>query len=89
MRNYKPICESLNVLPIDLRLWEIQLCWISVTLKRCRGNRTHTARLLGICKRTLQTYLGSLLAHRIHVEAYDNKTQIESFIKSKKFRGQK
>jgi DNA-binding protein Fis len=44
-------------IPAGLTLKQVESAIVRQTLDRCRGNRTHAAKLLGVSVRTLQRQL--------------------------------
>lgn len=64
------VANEIVPLLIGTPLFEVERELIVQTLARCNGNRTHSARLLGIPVRTLRNKIRLYLADGIDVPGY-------------------
>jgi DNA-binding NtrC family response regulator len=65
-----PSPNKVMPLLIGSTVGEVERELVLQTLARCRGNRTHAARLLGISVRTLRNKIKLYAAEGIDVPAY-------------------
>jgi len=65
------LAEYFESLDVQYTLNEIKMLWTFETLRRCRGNRTHCARHLGISYKAMQGYLYTMREMGLKVPAFD------------------
>ncbi len=68
----RPLVDPHCVVPflIGATVGEIERELILQTLRRCEGNRTHAARMLGVSVRTLRNKIREYAAHGAEVTAH-------------------
>lgn len=74
-KDYEAAEAALATITDDLTLWDIEILWCLVMLKRNHGHRFKSAVKLGIAYRTLRNYTYVLKAHGFPLPESDRAFQ--------------
>ena len=72
-KNYENAERILSEITDNLTLWDIEILWCLVVIKRNEGHRLKSSKRLGVAYRTLRSYAYILEAHGFEVPKFSQK----------------
>ena len=69
----REIIKLMDEMPPGITLLEMDYCYLSMMLRRNKGNKTHCAREAGLSLTTMKHRIKEMEYHGYHIEPLNNK----------------